>query len=53
MKAIAYRQAHPISHAESLVDITLPDPVAHGRDLLVEVKAGSGTSNWRPGAGVA
>jgi zinc-binding alcohol dehydrogenase family protein len=32
MKAIAY-------HAESLIDITLPDPVATGHDLLVEVKA--------------
>lgn len=39
MKAVAYRQSLPIEHAESLQDVTLPDPVAAGRDLLVEVKA--------------
>lgn len=39
MKAVGYRQPQPIDHPESLLDITLPDPVATGRDLLVEVKA--------------
>ena len=39
MKAIAYRQTLPIDHADALQDITLPDPVATGRDLLVEIKA--------------
>jgi zinc-binding alcohol dehydrogenase family protein len=39
MRAVAYQQAQPIGHAESLIDTTLPDPQAHGRDLLVEVKA--------------
>lgn len=39
MKAIAYHQSLPIAHAESLIDIELPAPVALGRDLLVEVKA--------------
>jgi zinc-binding alcohol dehydrogenase family protein len=39
MKAIAYQNNLPIDHADALVDITLPDPVAAGHDLLVEVKA--------------
>lgn len=39
MKAVAYTQSLPIDHAESLLDITLPEPVAEGRDLLVEVRA--------------
>jgi zinc-binding alcohol dehydrogenase family protein len=39
MKAIAYRASHPIDHAESLVDVELPEPKATGRDLLVQVKA--------------
>lgn len=39
MKAIAYQKSLPIDQAESLQDITLPDPVAAGHDLLVEVKA--------------
>jgi zinc-binding alcohol dehydrogenase family protein len=39
MKAVAYRQPLPIAHAESLIDVELPEPVARGRDLLVEVKA--------------
>lgn len=39
MKAIAYQQSNPISHPEALQDITLPEPVASGRDLLVEVRA--------------
>ncbi|MED5621439.1 zinc-binding alcohol dehydrogenase family protein [Ideonella sp. BN130291] len=39
MKAVAYQQAQPTQHAEALLDIDLPDPVATGHDLLVEVKA--------------
>ena len=39
MKAIGYQNNLPIDQAESLVDITLPDPVAAGHDLLVEVRA--------------
>ena len=37
MKAVGYQQSLPIDHPESLLDITLPDPIARGRDLLVEV----------------
>jgi zinc-binding alcohol dehydrogenase family protein len=39
MKAIAYQDNLPIAHADALVDITLPDPVATGHDLLVAVQA--------------
>ncbi|HEY7986617.1 MAG TPA: zinc-binding alcohol dehydrogenase family protein [Methylophilaceae bacterium] len=39
MKAIAYQKSLPIHEADALRDITLPEPVAKGRDLLVEVKA--------------
>ncbi|OZG75414.1 NADPH:quinone reductase [Hahella sp. CCB-MM4] len=39
MKAIAYQQALPIEHEESLLDIELPAPKVSGRDLLVEVRA--------------
>ncbi len=39
MKAVGYKTPQMIDHAESLLDITLPDPVAAGHDLLVEVKA--------------
>ncbi|HZV66272.1 MAG TPA: zinc-binding alcohol dehydrogenase family protein [Telluria sp.] len=39
MKAVAYRESLPITAPESLIDITLPDPVAGGHDLLVEVHA--------------
>lgn len=39
MKAIAYRSSLPIDHADALIDIELPTPVATGHDLLVEVKA--------------
>ena len=39
MKAVGYQHASPISDTASLVDIQLSDPVATGRDLLVEVKA--------------
>jgi zinc-binding alcohol dehydrogenase family protein len=39
MKAVGYIQPQAISQPDSLMDIDLPDPVATGRDLLVEVKA--------------
>jgi len=39
MKATGYRQSLPISHPDSLIDFTAPDPIASGRDLLVEIKA--------------
>lgn len=39
MKAVAYRTSLPIDHADSLLDIELPSPVATGHDLLVAVKA--------------
>ncbi|WP_313033944.1 hypothetical protein [Massilia alkalitolerans] len=46
MKAVAYRAALPISAPESPINITLPDPVATGRDLLVEVHAVSVWTLW-------
>lgn len=39
MKAIGYTKPQAISQTDSLIDITQPDPVATGRDLLVAVKA--------------
>ena len=39
MKAVAYRQAQPITAADALLDLTLPEPVASGRELLVRVHA--------------
>ncbi len=39
MKAVGYQKALPITDDKALLDITLPEPIAHGRDLLVEVKA--------------
>ncbi|WP_377287857.1 zinc-binding alcohol dehydrogenase family protein [Rhizobium sp. SG2393] len=39
MRAVAYQTPQPITADTSLVDVTLPDPVATGRDLLVSVKA--------------
>ena len=39
MKAVGYFQSHAIDHRDALLDIDLPEPVAHGRDLLVEVHA--------------
>ncbi|KHT58606.1 hypothetical protein RJ45_25025 [Photobacterium gaetbulicola] len=39
MKAVGYQQSLPISEPQSLVDITLPEPIATGTDILVEVKA--------------
>lgn len=39
MKAIGYTQSLPISNPESLIDLTLPQPIATGHDLLIKVKA--------------
>ncbi|MDH5181754.1 MAG: zinc-binding alcohol dehydrogenase family protein [Gammaproteobacteria bacterium] len=39
MKAIGYRESLPISDANALLDVTLPDPSPAGRDLLVRIKA--------------
>lgn len=39
MKAVAYYQSLPVSDAQALQDIELPEPAAGPRDLLVEVKA--------------
>ncbi|WP_242140742.1 zinc-binding alcohol dehydrogenase family protein [Sphingomonas sp. TREG-RG-20F-R18-01] len=39
MRAVAYTQAGPIDHPQSLLDEEFADPVALGRDLLVEIKA--------------
>lgn len=38
MKAVAYQNTLPIDNPAALQDIELPDPMATGRDLLVEVK---------------
>ena len=39
MKAIGYRQPHPIDHPEALLDTELPTPRPEPRDLLVRVQA--------------
>jgi zinc-binding alcohol dehydrogenase family protein len=39
MKAVGYQQSLAIEHSDSLLDIELPEPVAEGHDLLVEVHA--------------
>ncbi|TDH35784.1 zinc-binding alcohol dehydrogenase family protein [Pseudohoeflea suaedae] len=39
MKAVGYKKPGAIDRDDALVDITLPEPKAEGRDLLVEVKA--------------
>lgn len=39
MKAVAYQVPQAITEASALQDITLPEPVARGHDLLVEVRA--------------
>ena len=39
MKAVGYQQSLPIENPSSLLDIELPEPIATGRDLLVEIKA--------------
>lgn len=39
MKAIGYAQPLPVDEPQALIDIELPEPLASGRDLLVEVRA--------------
>lgn len=39
MKAVGYRKSLPITDADSLIDVELPDPTPQGRELLVQVKA--------------
>ncbi len=39
VKAIAFTHSLPASDPNALVEITLPDPVPHGHDLLVEIRA--------------
>lgn len=39
MRAIGYREPQAITAESSLIDLELPEPVATGRDLLVEVRA--------------
>ncbi len=39
MKAVGYAKSRPINDPESLLDIELPEAVATGRDLLVQVRA--------------
>lgn len=39
MRAVGYQKSLPVTDENALVDIELPDPVASGHDLLVEVKA--------------
>src|SRR5260221_6177652 len=39
MRAVAYQQCLPIAHAESLLDVDLPEPAPGPHDLLVEIRA--------------
>ena len=39
MKAVGYFQSLPIDHAESLLDLEIPESTPGDFDLLVEVKA--------------
>lgn len=39
MRAVGYRTPGPIDRPDALLDIELPMPEAHGRELLVEVRA--------------
>ena len=39
MKAVGYSKSLEINDPESLVDIEVPQPVPHARDLLVKIKA--------------
>lgn len=39
MKAIGFNRPLPVSHADCLLDIELPEPELHERDVLVEVRA--------------
>lgn len=39
MRAVGYRHPQPVTADDALIDLELPEPVAAGRDLLVEVEA--------------
>ncbi len=39
MKAVGYKMPLPIENPDSLLDITMPEPEAKGRDLAVKIKA--------------
>lgn len=39
MKAVGYQESRPVTDAQSLLDIELPDPTPEGRDLLVRIEA--------------
>lgn len=39
MRAVGFREPQAITAETSLIDLNIPEPVAAGRDLLVEVKA--------------
>lgn len=39
MKAVGYKEQGEITRPDALVDIEIEQPVARGRDILVEVKA--------------
>lgn len=39
MKAIGYTESLPITDANALVDLELPQPLAQGHDLLIKVRA--------------
>ncbi len=39
MRAIGFREAGSLDRDDALVDLSVPDPVPAGRDLLVEIKA--------------
>ena len=39
MKAVGYRESRPITDAEALLDLELPDPTPGPRDLCVAVQA--------------
>ena len=39
MKAVGYQKSLPITHADSLLDITLDKPVPGAKDLLVQIAA--------------
>lgn len=39
MRAIGFTETGPIDHPDSFIERELPDPIAHGHDLLVRVEA--------------
>ena len=49
MKAVAYKNTLPIDNPSALQDVELPDPIATGRDLLVEVKGNNQRTLMRRG----